>query len=109
MRCGVETLGKQVFCDDCLAFMEKYPVAPGTAVHLPLRKNAEESKKNARKRRELTPEEQLLQMKQLVRWLAGALAAAVIAAAILGTALFLSLTDSESDLPQGRNYTSESA
>lgn len=109
LRCGVETMGKQVFCDDCLAFMEKYPVNPGTAVHLPLRNQTDNTKKNVRKRRELTADEQLLRMKRLVRWLSLGLAAALLAAAVLGTLLFLRLSDPVSQLPQGRNYTTTDA
>lgn len=105
MRCGVETMGKQVFCDECLAFMEKYPVNPGTAVHLPLRKQTEDAKKNVRKRRELTAEEQLVQAKKLIRWLAAGFAAAVLAAAVLGAILYMHLTEPAQQLPQGRNYT----
>ena len=37
MKCGKEVSEGQVFCQECLEEMEKYPVKPGTAVLLPNR------------------------------------------------------------------------
>ena len=64
MKCGRETENEQVFCQDCLQVMEKFPVRPGTVVLLPRRRepsvikkvvkrhipNAEEQLKILRKR-----------------------------------------------------------
>lgn len=36
MKCGNETQGDQVFCAECLAEMEKYPVKPGIVVQIPV-------------------------------------------------------------------------
>ena len=38
MKCGRETQNEAVFCQNCLAEMEKYPVQPGAVVLLPRRK-----------------------------------------------------------------------
>lgn len=35
LKCGREIEEGQVFCNDCLVQMAKYPVKPGTAVQLP--------------------------------------------------------------------------
>ena len=37
LKCRREIAEGQVFCDDCLAQMKKYPVKPGTPVNLPKR------------------------------------------------------------------------
>lgn len=40
LKCGREIEEGQVFCNDCLVQMAKYPVKPGTAVQLPSRGSA---------------------------------------------------------------------
>ena len=78
MKCGSKMESEQAFCQDCLLEMEKYPVKPGTAVHLPIRKEAPVVRKNvSHRRRTVSPEEQLVKLKKRV-W-------------ILGISLFLSL------------------
>lgn len=37
MRCGKEINENQVFCDECLADMDRHPVKPGTPIQLPQR------------------------------------------------------------------------
>jgi hypothetical protein len=37
LRCGNKAPKEQLFCDDCLADMEKHPVKPGTPIHIPKR------------------------------------------------------------------------
>ncbi len=51
MKCGRKFSAEQVFCDDCLAEMEKYPVSPETPVVLPHKANAEPVKHSASSRR----------------------------------------------------------
>jgi hypothetical protein len=105
MRCGVETSGRQVFCTDCLASMERYPIKPGTPIHLPERQQAAEPRRPVRKKRELTAEEQLPRLQRLVQLLAAGLAAALILAGIFGGLLFVELTDEEPQHPGARNYS----
>ena len=59
MRCGREIEEGQVFCQDCLKEMSRYPVDPNTVVQIPLRKESVNGKKNPR-RRSTSPEEQIL-------------------------------------------------
>lgn len=40
MRCGREIEEGQVFCQDCLKEMSRYPVDPNTVVQIPLRKES---------------------------------------------------------------------
>jgi hypothetical protein len=105
MRCGVETMDKQVFCDACLASMEQYPIKPGTAVHLPQRDQKTESKKNARRKKGPSPEEQLLHARRVIRFLSICLLSALVALAITGTALYLQWTQNNPAPPEGRNYS----
>ena len=39
MKCGKEVSEGQVFCEECLTEMERYPVKPGTPVLLPHRED----------------------------------------------------------------------
>lgn len=58
IKCGVKVPENQVFCDACLADMEKYPVKSDVTVVLPHREEAPVTKKKSRKRT-IPPEEQL--------------------------------------------------
>lgn len=77
MKCGREMDSEQAFCEDCLLDMEKYPVKPGTAVHLPIRKNIPATRKPA-KRRAVSPEEQVARLKKRIWFLTGALMITVL-------------------------------
>ena len=44
LKCGKETAEKAIFCQQCQDDMGKYPVKPGTVIHLPKRQNAPEKK-----------------------------------------------------------------
>ena len=65
MKCGRETENETVFCQDCLAEMEKYPVQPGTVVLLPRRREPSMLKKIP-KRHLITMEEQLVFLRKAV-------------------------------------------
>ena len=67
IKCGVNVPENQVFCDSCLADMEKYPVKPDITVTLPQRKTAAVSKKKNRRQRTTPPEEQLRRLKFKLR------------------------------------------
>lgn len=68
MKCGREIKAGQVFCGECLALMEKYPVKPGTVVQLPPKTETEPVKKQPRHRRTAaSPEEQVKRLTKRVR------------------------------------------
>ena len=82
----------QAFCEDCRTFMDRNPVPPGTAIHIPQRKPlAAPRKKASRKRRELKPEEQVLQLRSTIRWLYLLLVVTVLAFAFTAAILLYSL------------------
>ena len=69
MKCGRETENEQVFCQNCLQIMEKYPVRPGTVVLLPRRR--ETVIKKTVKRHTVPAEEQIKALKKqlLIMWI----------------------------------------
>ena len=97
MRCGKETEDKAVFCPECLEDMAKYPVKPGTTVHIPIRQN-EEIKKAVRKKPELTPEEQLREAQKLIHILFYVAVSLLVALILTGALLFHALFQSK-ELP----------
>lgn len=84
LRCGRETIGQQVFCDHCLDDMARHPVKPDVAIHLPVRKPKEPQRKASRwRRKEHSPEEMVVILRNRVRILA---ALALILAMMLAAA-----------------------
>ena len=69
MKCGRELESDGVFCYECLADMNRYPVAPGTAVHIPIRKESHAVRKSQPKRRVINPEERILRLKKHIWFL----------------------------------------
>ena len=68
LKCGREIEDGQVFCEDCLIEMAKYPVKPGTAVLLSSRNASSVPKKNHNHRRsKVPPEDQLRVLRVRVR------------------------------------------
>lgn len=109
MRCGKETEEKNVFCSECLEDMAKYPVKPGTLIHIPSRPESD-SRKNTRKRRELSAEEQLDNAKNAVQILLVTVLGLFGMVVVLGLLLLLMLGQpspqpEETQPPMGRNYT----
>ena len=105
MRCGVNTAEKEVFCSDCLASMEKYPVKPGTPVHIPMRCMAPDAKKVPKKKRDLTPDEQISRLRNIIRVLTAGLMAALVVIMLLSGILLVSSLQDKSQTPSARNYT----
>ena len=106
MKCGKKTTGEQVFCDQCLAVMEAYPVKPDVHIQLPNRPG--DDYKIVRKRRPPSPEEQVVTLRRKVRKLKVWIAILVL---ILGATGFL-LVRSFDQTPEenknwGQNYSTE--
>ena len=106
MKCGVEIPENQVFCDHCLSVMDDYPIKPDAHIHLPKRETPVEApKRSNKKKRTISPEEQIsaLRMKVLRLRLAAAVLAFFLCAvsAFLGLKLYMDLTKPAT----GLNYT----
>lgn len=107
LKCGREIEEGQVFCNDCLVQMAKYPVKPGTAVQLPSRGSAAVSKKvHPRRRGKAAPEEQLRTLKIRVRILSALLAVCVVLLIVLSVVTFRYM--SANRLLPGQNYSAVS-
>ena len=106
MRCGVETSGQQVFCNDCLSVMEQYPIKPGTPVVVPVH-DTPVPQRRAPIRRVRKPEEQLLTLKRMVLILSILLVAVSAAFAITTSVLVQRLEQAQNTRPPGQNYSVE--
>ena len=108
MKCGREIPVGQVFCDECLKDMEKYPVKPGTAIHLPPPPKAVPSKKsNVNRRPALQPVEQVKILKQRLFFVSAMLILTLMLmiSGFLLTAEYIQ--DSQSKPLPGQNYSTE--
>ena len=99
MKCGKETIGNEVFCPECQELMKKYPVKPGTVVHIPV----QPAKKQVHHRRAVTPEEQVRKLTRQVHLLRLLVTLACGAAIFFGLLAFDILEKSNMRLP-GQNY-----
>ena len=102
MKCGKEIEADQVFCEECRAEMEKYPVKPNTLVQIPNR-----PKKHAAKKvhsRWESPEEQIAALKKRIRRLIATLILMFLLS--LGLAAVVGVTVYEMDMHRflGQNY-----
>ena len=102
MKCGREIDEGRVFCPECLADMENYPVKPGTAVQLPVRRNL--PKKTPPRKKTATPEEQNLRLQKIIRFLLGAWLVTLLIAAILAYPAYKYVVEENHFLP-GQNYS----
>ena len=74
LKCGKNTTNEQVFCDQCLAVMDNYPVKPDIHIQLP---NRAAHKKSSKKKRTPSPEEQVLLLRRKQRRLKWIIAVAL--------------------------------
>ena len=105
LKCGKETKHEQVFCAQCLAVMDTYPVKPDVHIQLPKQADREFSKKSGKKRRLPSLEEQIASLRRKNRRLGAALLLVVL---LLGAAIYLLLRDAAppTEADTGKNYTS---
>ena len=104
MKCGREIDEGKVFCIDCLKDMEKYPVRPGTAVHLPKRPAYSPIRRAMPKRKTLSPEEMVKKQRKIIRRLSMALTIASLLAALLAYPAVAYILDNDEFLI-GQNYS----
>ncbi len=90
MKCGKEVSEGQVFCEECLAEMERYPIKPGTPVLLPQRISVTPQRKRRAGKRTRKPEEQVILLKRATMWLSIVLCL-VLAVAVVSVILNLKL------------------
>ena len=108
MKCGQEISDDQVFCQECLDVMDKYPVKPGTVVLLP--RVSQSQPKFHRRHPVIPPEEQIHALKKRVRGLVLALILALVATAGLAFVTVMDyLEDKDVQFLPGQNYSSSTS
>ena len=107
LKCGRNIELEQVFCADCLAEMEKYPVKPGTVVHIPHRPPHSPVKKAVPHRHpSVSPEEQVKKLKKRVAALSFALILTISALAAIAWQGWKHFMGHDSGFLPGQNYSS---
>lgn len=105
LRCGKKTEERQAFCDSCLEEMQKHPVKPGVAIHLPQRDAVRPERKSPARHREPETAEQIMHLRKMIRWLVGMLALlSVLLLMVAGMLLHVLEKDTSTGII-GRNYT----
>lgn len=105
MKCGTKLPEGQVFCDSCLEEMERYPVRPGTAVHLPRRSQQEQVKKAAAKKKASPQEETATKLRRVILWLTILVAALSICLGVAAVVLVQHLQAADPEETIGQNYS----
>ena len=110
MKCGRETAEEQVFCAGCLEEMERYPVKPGTVVHIPSRAETVEVHKTPRRKKPVLPvSEQMTRLRKKLLWTRVALAVMLILFGILCFAVGRVMIEWDTREVIGQNYTAVDA
>lgn len=109
MKCGREIPLGQVFCKDCLADMENYPVKPDTPVYLPVREPATQSRRSSNGHKAKKPEEQVARLRKWVAALGLMLLTVSLAFAITVSVLLHRIVDNQEDTLPGQNYSTMDA
>lgn len=104
LKCGRDTADDRVFCQECLAVMDRYPVKPGTPVHLPHHAFESTPRKAPPRKRSVPLEDQVVQLKRNLR--RSRLIGLVLLVALSLAAVLLVREIAGEDLPAiGQNYT----
>jgi hypothetical protein len=93
LKCGQEVSAGQIFCDTCLADMERHPVKPGTPVIIPKRSKPLPSKRTHKRLQK--PEDLIAAQRQIIGWLITAVIILILAVAALTFLLFHFKTEAE--------------
>lgn len=101
LKCGRET--EQMFCEDCRAVMEKYPVRPDAILLLPKARSAT-AHKNPVRRQAISADAQIAALKHTVRALIIALV--VLTLIVLAeSAVVFHIVNGRDARPLGQNYS----
>lgn len=106
MKCGREIALGQVFCKDCLADMERYPIAPGTPVPMFNTNPIVAPKRPVSTRKQKKPEEQISKLKKWIIALSLILFAVILGFSLVTSILVHRLEEAETEKPKEQNYSS---
>lgn len=104
VRCGVNIQEPDMFCEKCLAAMDRDPIKTNITVQLPIRPQKAPEKKRSRRQKHKKPEEQIRHLRRWRRWLILLLAVALAAFAITAAMLLRTLRQPEDSPSIGQNY-----
>ena len=85
LKCGQDVSAGQIFCDSCLADMEKHPVNPGTPVIIPKRSTPLPSPRSHKRIQK--PEDIIAGQRRLIGWLLTTIILLILALAALTLAM----------------------
>ena len=105
MKCGREIALGQVFCKECLADMDQYPIKPGTPVPLYARPETVQPKRAANPRKQKKPEEQILTLKKWILSLSITLLVAIMCFSVTIAIMSHQLNEARSAKLPGQNYS----
>lgn len=106
MKCGREIALGHVFCKECLADMEQYPIKPGTPVPQFDPNTVTLPKRPTNSRKQRKPEEQLLFFKKWITGLSLTLFAVILGFSIVTAILVHRLNEADNAVTPGQNYSS---
>ena len=101
LKCGKATEENNVFCPECLAVMDRYPVRQDTAVVLPQRKPRERREQ----KKLIKPEEMISQLQLKVKRLWITVAVLLLLLGLSGGGLSLMLYQEWTEPEIGSNYS----
>lgn len=106
IKCGKELSTTKAFCEECLEVMEKYPVPSGTPLVIHRRSAIP---KKAPVKKKLSPEEQVVKLRRLVKRLTALLIVFAIIIAIGVTWLIREIREPGRDpeATKGQNYSTQ--
>ena len=105
MKCGVSVSESQVFCEDCLKDMERYPVKPNVQVTIPVRPAVSASKKRGRRQRGSVQDEMVRTMRIKLRLAHTALIIVMLAFFALAAIMVKYLSEKPEQINPGQNYS----
>ena len=105
LKCGKKTAEKQVFCDECIAIMEKHPVKPGVVIHIPQREKIDPEKRRGAQDIEDAKEGQIQRQRSVIRMLAGVLAVMSVILLLTAGMLLHVMNEKSTGKAIGKNYT----
>ena len=108
LKCKKETEDTNVFCQDCLQVMERYPITREAIVHLPQRQSRVQDKQQLHKK-ELSPEDMVPRLRGVIKALTAVIGGMAIILAIISGMLLNSLNRPEQESNIGRNYTTDTS
>ena len=106
MKCGAEIKGEQVFCDECLAQMARFPVRPNVVVQLPPKQDPATTRKRRVQKKERDLAEQNHHLRSWIRWLSLLLVVALLGFGLMAF-LLLQYLDKEDAAQRPVSYSAE--